>query len=242
MNGPLFLAADKQARGGVLSGTGAMITIALLEKTKPQPSVAAAVKTVLGLFRPEDADELNLFHPMANMAQLLVDTTDTVHYLGYVIAHPRPGFPPKSIYQTEGIGADGIGDSYAPPHGIEVASTALGLPRQAPGVHPLIESAFSGLGDVTVPAGLRAACLRSFLRSLGATGISWSSRSLRRGRRPLGFAATWPMIRTGGCRRSEPLAAGALKPAPRQRRKKDQTGSRRFNKMKSKSIITIVIP
>jgi hypothetical protein len=153
VNGPLFLAADKQARGGVLSGTGAMITIALLEKTKPQPSVAAAVKTVLGLFRPEDADELNLFHPMANMAQLLVDTTDTVHYLGYVIAHPRPGFPPKSIYQTEGIGADGIGDSYAPPHGIEVASTALGLPRQAPGVHPLIESAFSGLGDVTVPAG-----------------------------------------------------------------------------------------
>ena len=153
VNGPLFLAADKQALGGVLSGTGAMITIALLEKTKPQPSVAAAVKTVLGLFRPEDADELNLFHPMANMAQLLVDTTDTVHYLGYIIAHPRTGFAPKSIYQTEGIGADGIGDSYAPPHGIEVASTALGLPRQSPGVHPLIESAFSGLGDVTVPAG-----------------------------------------------------------------------------------------
>lgn len=153
VNGPLFLAADKQALGGVLSGTGAMITIALLEKTKPQPSVAGAVKTVLGLFRPEDADELNLFHPMANMAQLLVDTTDTVHYLGYIIAHPRTGFAPKSIYQTEGIGADGIGDSYAPPHGIEVASTALGLPRQSPGVHPLIESAFSGLGDVTVPAG-----------------------------------------------------------------------------------------
>ena len=34
-NGPLFLAGDGQARGGVLSGSGAMITVALLEKTPP---------------------------------------------------------------------------------------------------------------------------------------------------------------------------------------------------------------
>ena len=33
LNGPLFFAADDQARGGVLSGSGAMITVALLEKT-----------------------------------------------------------------------------------------------------------------------------------------------------------------------------------------------------------------
>ncbi len=179
VNGPLFLAADKHARGGVLSGTGAMLTIALLEKTLPQPSVAAAVKTVLGLFRPDDADELNLFHPIVNMAQLLVDTTDTVHYMGYIIEHPRPGFAPKSVYQTEGIGSDGVGDSYAPPHGIEVASTALGLPRQAPGTHPLIESAFSGLGDVTVPAdglsgnlagGMASGVLAQFTPAAGSDG------------------------------------------------------------------------
>ncbi|MGH7293757.1 MAG: hypothetical protein ACRELB_02435, partial [Polyangiaceae bacterium] len=35
LDGPLFLAADAQTLGGVLSGSGAMITVALLEKTKP---------------------------------------------------------------------------------------------------------------------------------------------------------------------------------------------------------------
>lgn len=152
LNGPLFLAADNQARGGVLSGSGSMITVALLEKTKPTPSVAQAVKTILQLTHPEDADELNLFHPVVNLAQTIVDATDPVHYAGYMIQHPRAGFAPKSIYQTEGIAPDGTGDSYAPPHGIELGAVATGLPRMLPGVRPIVEAAFGGLGEVTIPA------------------------------------------------------------------------------------------
>ncbi len=151
VNGPLYMAADSHARGGVLSGTGAMITIALLEKTKPEPSVAAAVKTLLQLFREEDEGELTLFHPVMSLAQMIVDATDPVHYMPRIISRPRDGFAPKSVYQTEGIGADGVGDSYAPPHGIEVASVALGLPRMAPGIKAVREAEFSGLADVTVP-------------------------------------------------------------------------------------------
>src|SRR6185312_13637215 len=56
------------------------------------------------------------------------------------------------IFQTEGVGPDGVGDSYAPPHGIEVGATAIGLPRQAPGIHALTEAPWSDLNDVTVPA------------------------------------------------------------------------------------------
>lgn len=153
VNGPLYLAASSSARGGVLSGTGGMITVALLEKTQPQPSVAAAVKVLLGLTHPEDAGELNLFHPVINLAQAIVDATDPVNYMPRIIQNPRAGFTPKSIYQTEGVNADGSGDSYAPPHGIEIASVALGLPVQSPTVHPIAEAAFSGLGEVTIPAG-----------------------------------------------------------------------------------------
>jgi hypothetical protein len=152
VNGPLFLASSNAARGGVLSGTGAMIVVALLEKTEPQPSVAAAVKTLLGLYHPEDADELNLFHPVINLAQTIVDATDPVNYMPRIIQTPRTGFASKSIYQTEGVLSDGTGDSYAPPHGIEIASVALGLPVETPVVHPIAEAAFSGLGSVTVPA------------------------------------------------------------------------------------------
>ncbi len=151
VNGPLYLAADRSARGGVLSGTGSMLTIALLEKTEPKPSVANALRILLSLTDPEDAKELDLFHPAINLTQAIVDPTDPIHYMGRIIKAPRTGFAPKSIFQTEGIDADGKGDSYAPPHGIEVASVALGLPRQGPGVWPLREAQYAGLGDVLIP-------------------------------------------------------------------------------------------
>jgi hypothetical protein len=153
LNGPLFLAADKQTRGGVLSGSGSMIIVALLEKTLPQPSVSGAVRTLLELTQPDDAAELNVFHPVLNMAQSFIDPTDPIHYVGYFFQHPRAGFAPKSIYQTEGVRADGTGDSYAPPHGIELGAVATGLPRETPGVHTIAEAAFGGLGDVTIPSG-----------------------------------------------------------------------------------------
>lgn len=156
LNGPLFLAGDKQALGGVLSGSGAMITVALLDKTSPMPSVAQAVKTLLELTTAAEAAELNLFHPVLNMAQAIVDATDPVNYARYIFQSPRPGFAPKSILQTEGVNPDGTGDTYAPPLGIEIHSVALGLPRETPGVHTIAQAAWGGLGDVTVPsAGLQ---------------------------------------------------------------------------------------
>jgi len=173
VNGPLFLAADDQTRGGVLSGTGAMITVALLEKTQPTPSVAGAVKTLLGLNSPDYADELNLFHPIINLAQTIVDTTDPLHYMPYIIANPRHGVH-KSIYQTEGIelgdacttdadcpalpwhcNEDNVcenSDDYAPPHGIEIASVVMGLPLELPDVREIPQDAWTGITDVTVPS------------------------------------------------------------------------------------------
>jgi hypothetical protein len=151
-DGPLFLAADKQALGGVLSGSGAMVAVGMLEKTQPAPSVSQALKTILQLTTPDEAAELNLFHPVINFAQMIGDATDPLNYARYIIQHPRSGFPPKSILQTEGVNPDGTGDEDAPPHGIEIHSVALGLPREAPGVHPIAEAPWGGLGDVTVPA------------------------------------------------------------------------------------------
>jgi hypothetical protein len=153
LNGPMFLAADGQARGGVLSGSGAMITIALHDKTQPPPGVAALVRALLNLVQPADAAELNLFHPALNFAQTIVDPADPIHYARYLVNEPRSGFAPKSILVTEGVMADGTGDSYAPPAGIEVHAVALGLPPQAPAVHAVPEAAWSGLAEVTVPVG-----------------------------------------------------------------------------------------
>jgi hypothetical protein len=143
----------------VLSGSAAMITVSLLEKTSPQPSVASAVKILLGLITADEAAELNLFHPALNLAQTIVDATDPIHYEPYIIQSPRMGLVPKSVFQTEGVNPDGTGDTYAPPQGIEIASVALGLPRELPGVHPIVEASWSSaladvsVADVTVPVG-----------------------------------------------------------------------------------------
>ncbi|HEY3821453.1 MAG TPA: hypothetical protein VGL81_30005 [Polyangiaceae bacterium] len=153
-DGPLFLAADKQALGGVLSGSGAMVEVGMLYKTQPAPSVSQALMTLLQLITPDEQAELNLFHPVLNFAQMIGDATDPLNYAKYIIQSPRPGFPPKSILQTEGVNPDGTGDEDAPPLGIEIHSVALGLPREAPGVHTIVESPWGGgLADVTIPTG-----------------------------------------------------------------------------------------
>lgn len=153
LSGPLFLAASDAARGGVLSGSSAVFALALLEKTKPDPSIKKLVATVFLGLSPEEAPELNLFHPAISLAQSIVDVTDTLHYASYLATNPRPGFAPKSIYMTEGVNPDGVGDSYAPPRGIEAHGIAVGLPLQLPGQRPIIESAWGGPPPVFVPDG-----------------------------------------------------------------------------------------
>ncbi len=154
LNGPLYLACDDSARGGVLSGSGSVISITLLEKTKPSPSVAAVVRsTFLGL-KPPEYEELNTFHPAISLAQGIVDALDPIHYVGDLVRHPREGFAPKSIYQTEGVNPDFSGDNYTPPHAIEVQATATGLPLQTPIVHPVLEMSYApGFDPVTIPPG-----------------------------------------------------------------------------------------
>ncbi len=151
LSGPMFLAADGAPRGGVLSGSSAIFSIALLEKTKPDPSIKQLVSTVFLQLNAEEAPELNLFHPAISLAQSIVDVSDTYHYARFLATTPRDGFAAKSIYMTEGINPDGIGDSYAPPHGIEAHAIAAGLPLQLPGQYPIVELTYGGVQPVTVP-------------------------------------------------------------------------------------------
>jgi hypothetical protein len=151
LNGPLFLAIDDQARGGVLSGSGSMISITLLEKNEPV-DVAGLVKTVfLGLTQNE-FEELSPLHPAMSLAQNMVDPADPIHYVPRIARRPHDGFAPKSVLMTEGVNADGKGDSYTPPHGTEVQAIALGLPPQSPVIHPIAELEWSDLSVVDVPA------------------------------------------------------------------------------------------
>ncbi len=146
LNGPLYLAADPSARGGVLSGASSDVSITLLDKTSPTPSVASLWLFGLGIDNQTDAAdaEMNIFHPAMSFAQTAMDRIDPLVYTRYLVQSPRAGHAPKSIYQTEGVSPDGSGDTYAPPPGIEVGSVAIGLPPQSPIIHPVEEDSWGG--------------------------------------------------------------------------------------------------
>ena len=151
LNGPVFLALDDSARGGVLSGSGAMTTITLLEKTLPAPSIAALTKTLLLGLLPVEYEEINFLHPGLSLFQTMADVVDPIHYAPMLVKRPRSGFAPKSIYQTEGVNPDFSGDNYTPPYAIEVEAIAIGLPWMKPVIHMVSEAAFAGLDPVAIP-------------------------------------------------------------------------------------------
>ena len=152
LNGPLFLAANPDVRGGVLSGASGFIAITLLEKTEPMPSVAGLVKGPLFLSLSDDEGaELNIFHPAMTLAQSIVDAVDPINYARSIVTEPTGAA--KSIYQTEGIRADGTGDSFAPPRGAEALAMAIGLQLQSPPVRLPPDAAWGGLDEVTIPPG-----------------------------------------------------------------------------------------
>jgi hypothetical protein len=153
LNGPLYMASDDSSRGGVLSGSGALISVNLLQKTEPQPSVAALVKTVFLGLKSDEEEEADAFHPIISLAQNMIDVSDPIHYARHLTVEPRPGAAARSIYMTEGINPDGTGDSYAPPHGIEAHALAIGLPVQLPDERAIVEGQWGGPKPLTIPAG-----------------------------------------------------------------------------------------
>jgi hypothetical protein len=153
LNGPLYLAIDDSARGGVLSGSGAIILITLIEKTEPSPSIAQLVATLLGLLAEEDRAELDVFHPAFMVAQSMVDPIDPINYAHLTVREPRPGFHPKSILMTEGIAPDGTGDRFTPPKGTEAQAVAMGLPLQLPAQRLFPQLDYGAPPPVEIPQG-----------------------------------------------------------------------------------------
>ena len=84
---------------------------------------------------------------------MIADPGDSINYARTIIGEPRSGLVAKSILMTEGVNADGSGDTYAPPRGIESLAVAMGLPPEAPLIYEVEYAAWAGLDSVTVPSG-----------------------------------------------------------------------------------------
>jgi hypothetical protein len=115
----LFLAFEPNVKAAVLSGAGALLILALLDKTEPV-NIPGVVEAVVG----EDIDE---YHPLLSLLQTYLESADPGNYARKFFRDPPAGMAPKSIYQSLGIV-----DHYTPIPTIEALALAMGVQPATP--------------------------------------------------------------------------------------------------------------
>lgn len=112
LTGPGFVAFEPAVSGAVFSGTGGLLYLGLLYKTKPL-DVTMLLQTFL---RDDPVDEDN---PSLAMLQMWVERADGANYAPLMVRAPLGA--PKHIFQTEGFT-----DTYTPNPSIEAFAVAIG--------------------------------------------------------------------------------------------------------------------
>ena len=127
-HGSMALPFADTYRAAVLSGNGASLMHALLNKTQPV-DIAGALPLVLG-----DLDLLTgrlpgqpEFHPALALLQQWSDPVDPLNFARSIATAPLSGHTAKHLFQTYGQG-----DSFAPPITLATFAIAAGLPQAAP--------------------------------------------------------------------------------------------------------------
>lgn len=149
VNGPLFLAIDDQAQGGVLSGAGAVFVIAVVDKTEPV-DISDIISLALGLpgvgMDPFVREHMVYEHPLLALLTAWVDVADTASYAHLISTSPRAGFSPKSVLQIEGTS-----DPFTPPPTHEALALAGRFPQVSPFLARIPDHQAHGLASVTAP-------------------------------------------------------------------------------------------
>lgn len=169
LTGPGFVAFEPALKGAVLSGTGGVFYLNLLDKTEPVnfPDLIAT------LARDEPVDEDN---PTLALAQMSVERNDPVNYAQFMVRQPQlapdgvTALAPRNILQTEGFV-----DHYSPNRGLEAFATALGADIATnPDAQDVEGVTLRGRGKVAAPIvdnyGVVTAALVQFKQQSGSDG------------------------------------------------------------------------
>jgi hypothetical protein len=119
LTGPGFIAFEPSLKGAVLSGTGGIFYLSVLNKTKPV-NFPDLIQT---LIRDEPVDVDN---PSLALAQMAMERSDAVNYAQFMVRRMQnapDGTPlaPRNVFHTEGFT-----DNYTPNPAIEAFATSLG--------------------------------------------------------------------------------------------------------------------
>ena len=141
MAAPFF---DGRVSAAVLSGAGGGLSVTVVERPTEEIDIEELLADTLQI----DADEeLDTFHPMLAVVQMLSDVTDPLNYARYW-QHEAPWWQamPTSVLMTEGLQ-----DTYTPPSTTEALAGAAGLPVLEPVAHASTVARMRGLVGEAVP-------------------------------------------------------------------------------------------
>ena len=93
VNGPLFLAVDRNVSGGMLSAAGGNIAITLEQSGPFDIAGFAEMLVMLG-----DNETLDRWHPLFLLVQTFIEPGDPINYARFWFDEPRDGGVPKSIF------------------------------------------------------------------------------------------------------------------------------------------------
>jgi hypothetical protein len=128
-------------KGAVLSGEGASLIDALLNKKNPV-DIAAVVPVVL-----EDPGNVSSDHPVLSLLQNDLDLVDPLNYAGALVVNPIAAANQKHVFQPYGQG-----DTYAPPATEQIFAIAAQLGEASP-PSGVTDDAFGSLSPMMVPIG-----------------------------------------------------------------------------------------
>ena len=138
LTGPLFLAFEPRVKAAVLSGAGANLILALLGKTQPV-NVPLLVGAVVG----ESVDQ---YHPLLNLVQTYLESTDPGNYARLFFREPPTGQAPKSIFHSLGVV-----DEFTPIPTIIAFSLAMGTQPAGMQILPIEDLPLTGIAWTLPP-------------------------------------------------------------------------------------------
>lgn len=122
LTGPLFAAVEPGLKAALFSEGGGRFIISIYQKTEPV-DIPAVARTLLAL--KEGDYDVDLFHPVLNLLQIIADPADPTNYGRLLIKNPvckSDICAPKHIFMTEGTI-----DPYTPPDAIEALALSTSV-------------------------------------------------------------------------------------------------------------------
>lgn len=141
LSGALVFAVDPRIVGGVISGAGGVIINTILLRKDPL-DIKALVQGALAIAPPD----LDTFHPMQSLIQMMVDATDPANYSRYWLDPIGDPTAAKHVFVTEGTS-----DHATPGIATETMTAIGGLPLITPLSNASAPHDLRGIAPVTMP-------------------------------------------------------------------------------------------